>query len=418
MKKLVFIFLSYLITQKLNAQAFSVGNTFSCVTAFVGKTFSPIASGPCFGCTLATDSYSFAVTGSPLTNITVTSYTYNQPLGSSSCYKKELYISSNNNVEFAYMSSCGVAGNICKNLASGSSLQAPTISWTANTSRIYGTYAGGCIMGSYTCGVQANPFFLGFRKILTNDTIYGWISINSNWPGGVNSYAFKHTSPSTVTPVFTTTTTSLCSGNTLTLDATPQGGLFNGTWVSGNAFTSNTSGFYTINYSVGCGNTAYLNINVSGPNTIITNTQSTICKDDTIILYGSPAGGTFSGPSVLGNTFIPISYGSYTVSYTCLDSNGCGKTYNKLFYSTSCVGIYELNAQASAVKIFPNPNNGEFEVKGEKESSLIVTNELGQIVKKIELNAANNFSSKMTELQSGVYFVGNNYLRQKIVVIK
>lgn len=398
----------------MSAQVFLAGSTQSCVTVFVNKTFAPIATGPCFGCTLTTDSYSFAITGTPLTSITVTSYFYENQSVSAWSKQKKLYVSSTNNVEFVEGVNC--VGPMCSKLSSTTALN-PSLNWQNNSSDIYKEIWG--TFPSYTCGIKANPHYIGFRKILTNDTIYGWISLNTNWPGGINSYAFIHTGTATVTPVFTTTMNTICAASTLTLDATPQGGLFSGPGVSGNVFTHTIPGPHTVYYTTNCYATASLNITVDSlPNAVITNTESIICKDDTVTLAGTPVGGTFTGTGVSGNTFIPPNQGGYYVFYSCTGLNGCSETVKKLISVSACVGINELKNQEAYIKIFPNPNNGEFEIKGEKETSLIITNELGQIVKKIELNAANNFSSKITELQSGVYFIGNNYLRQKIVVIQ
>lgn len=43
----------------------------------------------------------------------------------------------------------------------------------------------------------------------------------------------------------------ICTGQTLTLSATPQGGTFAGTGVNGNTFLSNTAGSYTVSYTAG-----------------------------------------------------------------------------------------------------------------------------------------------------------------------
>jgi hypothetical protein len=80
--------------------------------------------------------------------------------------------------------------------------------------------------------------------------------------------------------------------------------------------------------------------------------------------------------------------------------------------------IQQIKEQNKYLQIFPNPNAGEFEIKGIKEETIFISNELGQLIKAANLSAENNFSFKVNGLNSGVYFVGNKFVKQKIVVIK
>jgi PKD repeat protein len=50
-----------------------------------------------------------------------------------------------------------------------------------------------------------------------------------------------------------------------------------------------------------------------------------LCKEDTTTLSATPAGGTFSGPGVSGNTFIPLTAGSgsHDIYYEYTNSTGC-----------------------------------------------------------------------------------------------
>ena len=70
------------------------------------------------------------------------------------------------------------------------------------------------------------------------------------------------------------------------------------------------------------------------------------------------------------------------------------------------------------VKIYPNPNNGEFTITALGEDIICIINELGQVVKTITLCANNNYSSTINGLANGIYFaIGKNF-REKIVVMK
>lgn len=68
------------------------------------------------------------------------------------------------------------------------------------------------------------------------------------------------------------------------------------------------------------------------------------------------------------------------------------------------------------IKLFPNPNNGEFIIQGREEDMITITNELGQIIKTIKLSRENNYSSKINGLPAGIYFAIGKSFREKIVV--
>ena len=59
-----------------------------------------------------------------------------------------------------------------------------------------------------------------------------------------------------------------------------------------------------------------------------------------------------------------------------------------------------------------------FEIKGIKEETIFISNELGQLIETKNLARENNYSVKLNDLQNGIYFVGNKFYRQKVVVIK
>lgn len=71
-------------------------------------------------------------------------------------------------------------------------------------------------------------------------------------------------------------------------------------------------------------------IEVNGPPTLSTNLGSLYCVlDPPVALFGSPAGGTFSGPGVSSNMFSPgvAGLGTVSISYTATDpATGCSNT--------------------------------------------------------------------------------------------
>lgn len=95
-----------------------------------------------------------------------------------------------------------------------------------------------------------------------------------------------------------------------------------------------------------------------------------------------------------------------------------GKVYDYAFMNTNLATTIHSNNNIAAVSLFPNPNSGEFEIKGIKDETIFITNELGQLIATKDLTQENNYTVKLNNLHSGVYFVGNNLSRQKVVVIK
>jgi hypothetical protein len=105
----------------------------------------------------------------------------------------------------------------------------------------------------------------------------------------------------------------------------------------------------------------------------------------------------------------------YTVVGT--DANGCSATTTVQVKTSTCPGYEEFEKNAeSIIQIFPNPNNGQFIIKGSERATLILVNQLGQRVKEVELTDANNFSSEVNNLQNGIYFISNGRSNHKIIV--
>jgi hypothetical protein len=82
------------------------------------------------------------------------------------------------------------------------------------------------------------------------------------------------------------------------------------------------------------------------------------------------------------------------------------------------VGINENGLTKNSISVFPNPNNGEFTIQSQMADVINVTNELGQVIEAVELNQRNNFSYKVTQLSSGIYFLVGKTIKQKVIVTK
>jgi hypothetical protein len=103
----------------------------------------------------------------------------------------------------------------------------------------------------------------------------------------------------------------------------------------------------------------------------------------------------------------------YNVQAIYDDDCECKLSKTEVTFSTESV----LETEFVNASVFPNPNNGEFTIKCDNMSRMIVYNVIGSIVKDIEVNADNYV---VEGLNPGVYFVNirtyDNDIIKKVVV--
>ncbi len=123
---------------------------------------------------------------------------------------------------------------------------------------------------------------------------------------------------------------------------TPSGGVYSGTGVSGSQFNPSVAGIgtHTITYnyttSGGCSNSTTGQITVSAQPSVTLTPFSTVCLEHSpfTLTQGSPAGGTYSGPGIVGGTqFNPslAGIGTKLISYT-YSVNGCSNTVSQQIF--------------------------------------------------------------------------------------
>lgn len=88
-------------------------------------------------------------------------------------------------------------------------------------------------------------------------------------------------------------------------------------------------------------------------------------SDGPATLTGTPAGGVFIGPGVTGSTFSPAvaGEGTHSISYTYLDGNNCVNTYSLCTSVALGMGVEPGGSTLGGVRVFPNPNRGQFTVE-------------------------------------------------------
>ena len=82
-------------------------------------------------------------------------------------------------------------------------------------------------------------------------------------------------------------------------------------------------------------------------------------------LVGSPSGGYFIGPGVVGNTFNPSAAGegNHSITYTWFDACGGFNTYGLCTSVSLGMGLEPGTDVLGGLKVFPNPNRGQFTVE-------------------------------------------------------
>ena len=128
---------------------------------------------------------------------------------------------------------------------------------------------------------------------------------------------------------------------------------------------------------------------------------------------GLPIGGEYTGPGVSNGIFDPsvAGLGMHTITYTYEDENYCSNSAIDSIGVTEFTGIIN-QADQSAVKIYPNPNNGNFKVKFNLEQNDIINlrvyNALNKVVfeeNNISVGQAFAKDISLDNFTKGVYYL-------------
>ncbi len=167
-------------------------------------------------------------------------------------------------------------------------------------------------------------------------------------------------------------------GSLLSLEGSPNGGVFSGTGVSGSDFDPSIAGvgIHTITYSYtdgnGCSNSSTVDIEVSGLPVVEAGSYGVQCEDGSLLsLVGSPNGGVFSGTGVSGSDFDPsiAGVGIHTITYSYTDGNGCSNSSTVDIEVSGLpivdAGSYGVQCEdGSLLSLVGSPNGGVFSGTG------------------------------------------------------
>jgi PKD repeat protein len=257
--------------------------------------------------------------------------------------------------------------------------------------------------------------FYSYSSGITPNTTYSWSFGDGTFGSGqslLHFYSSVGTYPVTLTIVSTDTSSGIICTDTMTLQAIIT--------HTGNSCTANAA------FQMVPDSSALLTWTAFPIYTQSTASAAWHWGDGSSTVGFNPSH-TYSAPGVY-NICLIVTDTCGAMDTACTVSNIFKGTNSAVIYTVNVVPNLTPLSVKKVVKtdltfnLYPNPNNGEFTISSKSEIQFSVMNELGQIIKTDATNAANNFSTKVSGLNTGVYFIvansKNATYRKKIVVTK
>ncbi len=214
------------------------------------------------------------------------------------------------------------------------------------------------------------------------------------------------------TPVFSfSANPPYCEGESVQVNA-PAGLSYQ--WSdnsTGQSTTLQTSGAYSLTVTnqnnCSASNSGSITFNPL-PVVTLSGNADTLCNNagEIVLMGGNPAGGTFSGAGISGNTFSAqlAGIGQQTVTYSYTDNNSCANTATETIEVVLCTGISTI--ANSGFSLYPNPANSEVQVglDGIQHFELRVLNALGEVVM-LENVQGHSHNINVKTLANGLYYI-------------
>jgi PKD repeat protein len=153
-------------------------------------------------------------------------------------------------------------------------------------------------------------------------------------------------------------------------------------------------------------------------------------SDPPVPLIGTPDGGIFSGNGLAGDLFDPgaAGVGQHTIYYAYTDANNC-TNIDSVVVQVSIVSATSTAAVISNIRVFPNPNHGDFWLEivlsSNRTLDFCLMNALGQTLANSQKwlpSGKSIFHFSSNELSSGVYFLnvmdGEQFACLRVIVTK
>jgi hypothetical protein len=143
-------------------------------------------------------------------------------------------------------------------------------------------------------------------------------------------------------------------------------------------------------------------------------TKTLVCKNEpTFLIGGGGATYVWTPGSLNGNTVTVSPAQSTTYNVVGTDQNGCTGTSTVFVKTSTCFGLDEWSLNNVGLKVYPNPNNGQFTMSAEKDLTIEVLNNIGQHIRTFAIRAGETQKINLGPLPAGVYFLTGNNEGQK-----
>lgn len=207
------------------------------------------------------------------------------------------------------------------------------------------------------------------------------------------------------------------SSTTISYNWSPPTGLSSTNSYSVIATPPSTTNYTVLTMNGPCTATNYVTVTVNSlPTVAINSTVNMICLGEVTTLTLSGATSYLlngkASPSIV--MVSPSASANYVVVGT--DGNGCTGTANHAITVNPCTGLNELKDEVTRIDIYPNPNAGSFTIRSTKPRTVILSNELGQVLKSMHVPA--DSTVEVSGLSPGIYFVTGDNSTKKIVVLR
>jgi hypothetical protein len=250
--------------------------------------------------------------------------------------------------------------------------------------------------GALTSGIAVSP---------SVNTTY---SVTGTSIAGCTGTAAVNVSVATAPTVMVSGNNTLCAGQSTTLTASGANSYFwnNGSFSSTIAVSPSVSVNYTATGTSnnGCSSAGTIAVIVNALPTVSVAGGGTLCSGQSATLTASGASTyTWDGGSN-SNAIIVTPTANTTYSVAGTSAQGCsGNATSVSITVVICTALREA-VSFSEIKIFPNPNSGEFTVEAGPEAEKIELSDLsGRIVLIADLNPGTT-KINMRDLSSGLYF--------------
>ena len=249
-------------------------------------------------------------------------------------------------------------------------------------------------------------------------TTYSFIPNNNEC---ANSTTMTIVVNSPTTPTFNQVS-PICSGSTISPLPTASTNNISGTWSPALNNTATTT--YTYTPSTGqCASTTTMTVTVNPLPIVSLAAFNSICDTAGLVNLtgGSPAGGTYSGTSVSNNSFnTSVGIGSYPITYSYTNSNGCSSTATQNLLVISCAGSDIIELIENGMILYPNPTSDAFTIETSEDLTgkiFVIEDVSGRVLSAGKLDG-NKTTIQVSSLSTGSYYFRLPETNQTLKFIK